>query len=409
MKKGFTLIELLVVVGIISILAIVVILTINPPALLQQSRDASRVAGLSTLNKATALYYQDAINNPATLFMGTSSVVYISIPDKTASSTAGDQCQGLNLPGLPTGYTYHCAASTTYMNPNGTGWVPINFTSYSGGNLIQSLPVDPVNASSSNLYYTYQTDGVGGFEYNCFLESQKEAAIPEGDGGNDPVLYEKGSNLTLPSARGLVGYWNFDEGSGSSTIDSSGNNNTGTWSGAPAGTSGYYSAGKVGPWAGMFSWATANSISIPITNTSTMPSSAMTVSAWVNVSANVNYSIFLQSNWANVGSWTLLGNTAGALFGVIGPGPTQHNAIYPLSPGTWHMLTGTYDGQNVKLYVDGTLESTNALSGQTLNQISPLVADFNASTAFTFEDDDVRLYNRALSATEIAEMYAAEH
>ena len=69
---------------------------------------------MDTLNKAVSLYYSDAMNNPSTMFMGTSSVIYVSIPDPAATSTAGDQCQGLGLPAAPTGYTYQCATSSTY-------------------------------------------------------------------------------------------------------------------------------------------------------------------------------------------------------------------------------------------------------------------------------------------------------
>ena len=40
------------------------------------------------------------------------------------------------------------------------------------------------------------------------------------------------------------GWWKLNEGSGSEAVDSSGNNNNGTWHGTPSGTSGYYSEGN---------------------------------------------------------------------------------------------------------------------------------------------------------------------
>jgi prepilin-type N-terminal cleavage/methylation domain-containing protein len=197
MKKGFTLIEIMVVVAVVGILAVVTVLAINPVELLRQGRDGARVSDMSTLNKAISLYYSDAMNSPSTMFMGTSSVMYVSIPDQQATSSAGNQCTGLNLPSPPSGYTYHCASSSTYNHIDGTGWIPINFNSYSAGAVISKLPADPINATSSALYYTYASDGIGGYKLTAKLESQKYASLATGDGGIDSGKYEKGTNLTL--------------------------------------------------------------------------------------------------------------------------------------------------------------------------------------------------------------------
>ena len=51
-RKAFTLIELLVVIAIIAILAVVVVLTLNPAALLQQSRDSSRLSDMQTITSS---------------------------------------------------------------------------------------------------------------------------------------------------------------------------------------------------------------------------------------------------------------------------------------------------------------------------------------------------------------------
>ncbi len=209
MKKGFTLVELLVVVALVAVLAVVVVLTLNPPELLRQARDAARVSDIGTLNKAISLYYQNAMDNPNTLFMGTSSVIYISIPDPAATSTVGDQCQGLGLPAAPTGYAYQCAASSTYTKTNGTGWIPINFSSYVAGSVIAKLPKDPTNTTSTNLYYTYTTDGIQ-YELTSMMEASKDrlggsSDLVSTDGGSSPYEYEKGTSLTLtPSAEQLV-------------------------------------------------------------------------------------------------------------------------------------------------------------------------------------------------------------
>src|SRR5690349_3758443 len=243
-SSSFTLIELLVVVSIIAILSVFVIITLNPAELLKQARDSQRVSDLSTINTSLNLYQVDAPNGS----IGTASTTYISIPDPTATSTSlGNQCGGLSLPALPPGWNYHCSASSTYRNTDGTGWVPVNFNSISYGSpLGSSLPIDPVN-SSSTAYYTY-TPG-GSWELTAIPESGKYR-VSQANSLTGAII--AGSNLSLSplfNSNGLVGYWKFDEGGGASTTDSSGNGNNGSWSGTQQGTNGYYSQGKVG-WAG---------------------------------------------------------------------------------------------------------------------------------------------------------------
>ncbi len=263
MKRAFTLIELLVVIAIIAILAVVVVLTLNPAELLRESRDSNRVSDMSTLNSAMNLYTTDQSGAPS-FSLGSSSVVYISIPDPFATSTAGDQCQASGLTSLPSTYTYHCAASSTYRNVNGSGWIPVDLSNISEGSPLSNLPVDPTNTSSSRLYYTYTTNGTQ-FETTAAMESQKYQIggsndVISGDGGSLASVYEKGSKLGLePLDYGdptLVGYWPLDEGTGMVAYDESGNNNNGMWNGTEAGTSGYYSPGNGKSWVGYFDGST---------------------------------------------------------------------------------------------------------------------------------------------------------
>jgi len=250
-RSAFTLIELLVVIAILAVLAVVVVLTLNPAGLLQESRDASRLSDMATLNNAVSYSLADNAGES----IGSANMVYVSIPDPVATSTAGDQCQGLGLPALPANYTYQCAASSTYRLTNGTGWIPVNLQNNTFGSSLAQLPIDPVNQSSSRRWYTYETDGNGHFEVTAAFESSKYQLggsndQVSGDGGTLASVYEKGSKIGMePLDYGdasLVGYWTFDEGTGSTTYDYSGNNATGSWNGTATGTNGYYSPGKIG-------------------------------------------------------------------------------------------------------------------------------------------------------------------
>src|ERR1700733_9599187 len=92
-SSGFTLIELLVVIAIIAILAIVVILVLNPAVIFQQTKDSNRISDMSTLNTVLATYTAQSGGS-----LGVANMVYVSIPDPTATTTAGDHCEGLGLP-----------------------------------------------------------------------------------------------------------------------------------------------------------------------------------------------------------------------------------------------------------------------------------------------------------------------
>jgi formylglycine-generating enzyme required for sulfatase activity len=139
------------------------------------------------MNSALNLYTVDQGGTA----MGTSSVTYFSIPDMTALTTAGTNCGGLGG-NFPSSTYSHCAASSTYRNVNNQGWIPVNFANISAGSPFGSLPVDPVNSTSSNLYYTYQTNG-STFRLVATPESQKYAAQL----ATNPTMFMQGSNTSL--------------------------------------------------------------------------------------------------------------------------------------------------------------------------------------------------------------------
>lgn len=184
MTRGFTLIELLVVLGILAILATVVIMVINPAQLIKQSRDATRLSDIETISKAILLYQSTGASS-----MGNANTVYISVP------ALNSNCSDLNLPALNSGWSYACVTSANSRNNNGTGWLPIDFTTLSFGSPLDHLPIDPTNATSSGLYYTYIK---GSFALSATMEStqyQNNTAIS--DSGYSSARYEKGSDLSL--------------------------------------------------------------------------------------------------------------------------------------------------------------------------------------------------------------------
>jgi len=228
--KGFTLIEILIVVAVIAVLAVIVVLILNPAVMLQRSKDSRRLSDIKSLDKALALASVQIPEVP----LGLASTTYISLPDPAATTTAGTDCasMAIALPTLPPGWQYHCAASSTLKNIDGTGWIPIDFTTFPGSNPIPTLPLDPINEASNFMYYSYVTDGQSWVLTNRFEYDNNNIDLSLNDNGVDDTRYELGDNSLWAKALGLMLYLPFDEGSGAIVKDRSGNGYQGTIYGA---------------------------------------------------------------------------------------------------------------------------------------------------------------------------------
>jgi len=213
-STGFTLLELLIVIGILAILSTTVMIVINPADLLARSRDSRRISDLSTLNTAINLF----VGFYSNVSLGDPNIVYVSLPSNQSN------CSDLNLPSLPSGWSYHCVSSANLRKVDGNGWIPIDFTKMDISSPISHLPVDPKNtyvrdlSQSNDFFFTYAVDSSKRWELNAKTESAKfgftsrdgfpivDAATtpaPINDGG-DNGLYEIGSNLALiPDLGGL--------------------------------------------------------------------------------------------------------------------------------------------------------------------------------------------------------------
>ncbi len=398
-RSSFTLIELLVVVAIIAILSVFVIITINPAELLKQGRDSQRVSDIATINSALNLYQVDQVTGS----LGTASTTYISIPDNTATSTTGTQCQGLSLPALPSGWTYHCPASSTYRNTDGTGWIPVNFSSISYGSPLGSLPVDPTNTSSSGYYYTY-TPG-GSWQLTATPESGK---IRTTQANQTTGAITQGSNLSLSplfSSNGLVGYWKFDEGSGTSTTDSSSNNNIGSLINGPA-----WTTGKVGS---AIQFSNGNYVTIP-NSSSIAITGNMTITAWIKVTdfSNSNGIVAKSSSIYPAPYDFHLNPTSGIPSFWRGSGASYYanaNGISAPALNQWQFISVTMSGTTVVHYLNGIFNGSSTLSttiGDAGNAMY-IASRVDGGTQMKGDMDDIRIYNRALSAAEIMALYNA--
>jgi hypothetical protein len=85
-------------------------------------------------------------------------------------------------------------------------------------------------------------------------------------------------------------------------------------------------------------------------------------------------------------------------------------AVTPVN--TWQFIVASYDGAILKIYINGTLNQFVSYAGgvgmpASFSSVIGALGNYHAGS-FRGSLDDVRVYNRALSAAEIAAMYNGE-
>jgi hypothetical protein len=86
--------------------------------------------------------------------------------------------------------------------------------------------------------------------------------------------------------------------------------------------------------------------------------------------------------------------------------PAYATSTTEIQTGVWYHLAGTYDGSNVRVYVNGTLEGTASRTSAICDTAAP-VQLLTTGTHFRGSASDVALYDTALSGSRIAAHAAA--
>ncbi len=203
-----------------------------------------------------------------------------------------------------------------------------------------------------------------------------------------------------PGDTSLLAYWKFDEGSGSSAADETGNGNDGLLTGGadwstdmapvtfenPGSTSLLGTGDRVD--AGAFD--------------SLEGLSAFTISLWIKQDTNHQAS-FVQKN-RNDGVQIQPWDNGALYFSVNGQPPRAVSGVsaYPLS--TWYHVVGTYDGSTLHIYVDGTEVASQAKSTVVPADAEHLILGGSDVSDFNGLLDDIRIYSRALNVSEVSEL-----
>ncbi|NCC23366.1 MAG: DUF1566 domain-containing protein, partial [Alphaproteobacteria bacterium] len=236
------------------------------------------------------------------------------------------------------------------------------------------------------------------------------------DGTNWVAMGREASAPTGPTD-GLVGWWKLDETSGTTAADSSGNGNDGTMSGGlDAGSDSV--PGRVGT-ALDFDGTDDRILAANESNFDFDGVSPFSVATWVRYDAGGSWYYLVSKiyNGGNSHGWqfkidesnsrlnSVLVGSSGDSIGVL-------SSTGSLAPNQWYHVAMTYDGSQsasgVKLFIDG-LETGYAIAAGNLT--TSMLNDASMEIGASLADgggkldgvlDDVRIYNRALSAAEVS-------
>jgi len=215
-------------------------------------------------------------------------------------------------------------------------------------------------------------------------------------------------DFQLIPAFDLVGFWRFEETSGTTAYDSSGSHNDGVLHG-PVSTSGRIDLGY--KFDGMDDY-----IEVPGSVSLDGITEAITLIAWVKVPSGIRYSVF--SRWVYVDgderSFVFDIENEKLLFGLSGDGIGGKflNSANTVTLKQWTHVAATSDGVTMKIYINGELDPNTETPPAVIH---PSSADLHIGRwmigpevwhyPFDGTMDEVKIYNRALSADEIEADY----
>jgi hypothetical protein len=204
--------------------------------------------------------------------------------------------------------------------------------------------------------------------------------------------------------------WSFDEGSGCAANDSYGGNNGILKNNCPS-VSPSWVVGKTGN-ALSFNGSSNNILVNDSVNLNFTTS--MSISTWIkwniNPTTGTAYATIVNKNGDS--QYRLQHNATNSKFefGVkTNLGSTYVSSTTAPLVGVWYHLVGTWDGNLVKIYVNGVLEQTGTRTGTIPASTIPFKIGSSSLDARWFNGviDEVSLWNRALTQQEITQIFSS--
>jgi glucose/arabinose dehydrogenase/PKD repeat protein len=210
-----------------------------------------------------------------------------------------------------------------------------------------------------------------------------------------PTTYT--ASFTRLAESGLVAAFGFGEDAGGLVGDASGRGNDGLVSGAQWTPAGRFGSGLV--FDGVNDWITVAD------DDSLDASTGLTVEAWVRPSRLGQWRTVVVKERAGGVAYSLYADQAGGrpVGQVFLAGERDALGSAPLASNEWSHLALTFDGGIARLYVDGLQVGSVGAAGALSPSAGPLRIGGNGVWGEWFQGaiDEVRVYDRALSAAEV--------
>lgn len=286
------------------------------------------------------------------------------------------------------------------------------------------------NASSSDLYETFYgaSYAAGTVDDIFYLPTGLVLASPAA-GSNTEIVFTKGTgepNATatidietatgsrnyrvninaagtvegIKSGEGLVGYWKFDEGTGTTALDSSGYNRNGTISGATVNQTGQ--VGKAYSFGG-------DGDNVNLGNVFDYTIGNFSYAFWIKLNSLAAQTVPLYKGRYEVDGWYVNVETNGItriVTNILSSAVSLSSGAGAITTGTWYHIVGVKNGSFSKLYINGAEAASGTLQNPTSASDDFLIGSYRAGALpVNGLVDDVRIWNRALSAAEAGDLY----
>lgn len=211
------------------------------------------------------------------------------------------------------------------------------------------------------------------------------------------------SNVFHSAGDSAVGIWDFDDCSGTIASDRSGFSNNGTLVGTPT----WSTDTSTGTGCSILLNGTTQYVLLP-NSSSLNVSPPLTVTAWIKVVA------------PGAGGWSMV--LAGPLgdfgFGITNAdGKLRFTKVSTIdapvssmvvTQGVWHQIAAVYSNGNVQYYIDGQNDGKVVFSQALTSGAKEIGNSGTYSAYFNGNIDNVRLYAKDLTASEVGKLFATE-
>jgi hypothetical protein len=238
-----------------------------------------------------------------------------------------------------------------------------------------------------------------------------------------PKIVEAGIILKPVFQAGLVGYWDFQEGAGNNVYDKSGQGNTGTWNG----TGSHWANGKIGA-GGSFNGSDDYVNPGDGSSLNFASGQGFTFSAWVKTSDSRGQVVSFRDSVSGSPLIDLsigfngVGDQEGHFLPIMrydgGAGAAYFLSTVNIADNAWHFVAFVYNPSTQKIYAyvdNSSWNEPQTVTGTITTAVDRAIGAERKWVRDAFQNvnyqylsgliDEVRIYNRALSESEVSRLY----